>query len=413
VSEEAVRRPTAIAAIIAGAVLCAICAAPVEGAKAVEIEIADREVPDDRLLDVGIQVLEPGLPEEDQDGLEERGIYAGVRKAEARFIAYHLKNTLESTGLWGAVRVVPSGIRGGEVTVSGEILASNGKMLAVSIRVVDARGQVWHERKYRRKVDPSAYAEGTLEREDGYQDLYDRIANDLIDAKRRLDPQELRELREINWLRFASDLVPAAYADYLSTDRKGRYRIERLPAVDDPMLQRVARVRERDYLFVDTLNEYYADLYARMAAPYDDWRSNSYDEQLRLEEIRREARLKKIFGGILLMGAAFADAGSSASRAARDAAAIGGAVVLKDGIDQGKEAKIHREALREMAASFDAEIEPVVVEVEGQTLRLEGSAEAQFAEWRRLLSEIFGKETGLPVGSDDGLSPDRAGARRR
>jgi hypothetical protein len=41
-------------------------------------------------------------------------------------------------------------------------------------------------------------------------------------------------------------------------------------------------------------------------------------------------------------------------------------------------------------------MEPLLVDVEGQTLRLEGSAETQYAEWRRLLSEIFVTETGLP-----------------
>jgi len=41
------------------------------------------------------------------------------------------------------------------------------------------------------------------------------------------------------------------------------------------------------------------------------------------------------------------------------------------------------------------------VEVEGQTLRLEGSVETQYSEWRRLLAQIFAAETGLPVDPDD------------
>ena len=54
-------------------------------------------------------------------------------------------------------------------------------------------------------------------------------------------------------------------------------------------------------------------------------------------------------------------------------------------------------AIQELAASFDGEIAPLLVQVEGQTLKLEGTAEDQFAEWRRLLAELFRAETGLPV----------------
>ena len=55
---------------------------------------------------------------------------------------------------------------------------------------------------------------------------------------------------------------------------------------------------------------------------------------------------------------------------------------------------MHAEALREVGESFDAEAEPMVVELEGQTRRLTGSAEERFREWRRLLREIYARETG-------------------
>jgi hypothetical protein len=41
-----------------------------------------------------------------------------------------------------------------------------------------------------------------------------------------------------------------------------------------------------------------------------------------------------------------------------------------------------------------------LVEIDGQTVRLEGSAEAQYAEWRRMLAHIFATETGLPIDSN-------------
>lgn len=390
-------------------VLC-LTVAPLHAKKPENVVLAQEEIPEDLLLDVGIQILDPGLPEEDPDSLEEQGIFAGVRKSEARFIPYHLKTTLESTGHWGAVRVVPDGVQAGELRVSGEILLSTGKALVVRILVVDSSGRTWRDKKYKQEANEVAYRDGDdqIEIEDPYQDLYDRIANDLLEARQKLTVDEIHALRDITRIKFAADLVPAAFGEYLSMDKKGRYRIDRLPSTDDPMLERLALVRERDYLFVDTLNEYYSDFYARMSDPYDKWRSNSYEEQVQLQEIRREARMKKIFGGILLLGAAFADGGSSAARVARDAAAISGVLVLKNGIDQGKEAKINREALRELVASLDAELAPVLVEIDGQTVRLEGSAEAQYTEWRRMLSRIFTTETGFTSDPDADVSLERA-----
>ena len=177
-------------------------------------------------------------------------------------------------------------------------------------------------------------------------------------------------------------------------------------------MTRLDRIRERDYIFVDTLNEYYNDFYTRMGEPYGEWRTYSYEEQMALQAIRREARKRKIIGTLLLVGAAVADGGTSAARAARDAAAIGGAIAIKSGMDKSKEAKIHREALKELAASFDAEVAPLLVEVEGQTLRLEGSAETQYEEWRDLLSRIFTAETGLPLDPNDpGLAASGTGER--
>ena len=396
--------------LVAMWVVVCLAVAPLYAKKPAEAILAEQEIPEDLLLDVGIQIFDPGLPEEDPDSLEEQRIYAGVRKSEARFIPYHLKTTLESTGQWGAVRVVPAGVQAGELRVSGEILLSTGKALVIRIVAVDSSGRIWREKKYKQDANGMAYREGDdqVEVEDPYQDLYDRIANDLVEARQKLTTAEIRALRDITRIKFAADLVPEAFGDYLSVNKKGLYRIDRLPSVDDPMLGRLALVRERDYLFVDTLNEYYSDFYARMSDPYDKWRSNSYEEELQLQEIRREARMQKIFGGILLLGAALADGGSSAARVARDAAAISGVIVLKNGIEKGKEAKINREALRELVASLNAELEPVLVEIDGQTVRLEGSAEAQYAEWRRMLGRLFSTETGFSPDPDSDVSLERA-----
>jgi hypothetical protein len=371
--------------------------------KSVEAIQAQTELSEEQLLDVGIEIFDPGVPEDvDETVLEKQGIFPDVRNSEGKFIPYHLARTLSSTGNWGAVRVIPAGLVNVDVIISGEILESNGKSLVVKITVRDARGELWFSRKLKAEANPLAYHNEELQISDPYQTLYNRIANDLLAERQNLTAEEITELRRISNLIFAADLAPYAFDDYLETDKKGRYTIERLPADDDPFMIRVNSIRERDFMFVDTLNEYYADFYKRMDQPYFDWRSYSYEEQVALMQLRREARMKKIIGGVLMAGAIFVDPASTAQRVMRDAAAAGGIMAIKSGMEKGKEAKIHVEALKELAASFDAEIAPLLVDVEGQTLRLGGSAEAQYTAWRELLREIFANDTGLPVDSDTG-----------
>ena len=68
---------------------------------------------------------------------------------------------------------------------------------------------------------------------------------------------------------------------------------------------------------------------------------------------------------------------------------------VKSGIDLGGQAEIHEDAIRELGVSFESEVKPLVVEVDGETVELTGSAEVQYADWRRLLKSIYFTETGL------------------
>ena len=55
---------------------------------------------------------------------------------------------------------------------------------------------------------------------------------------------------------------------------------------------------------------------------------------------------------------------------------------------------MHADALKELTQSFQAEVAPQVVDVEGHTLRLTGTAEDQYREWRKLLKQLYLEETG-------------------
>jgi len=83
---------------------------------------AKATIPQDELLDVGIHEFDMNLSEaelKDTEALAKRRIYPDIRKAEARFIPSQLRSTLESSGQWGAVRVVPSNFQFVDVSVTG------------------------------------------------------------------------------------------------------------------------------------------------------------------------------------------------------------------------------------------------------------------------------------------------------
>lgn len=368
----------------------------------VEAIQASVEVPEDQLLDVGVRILSPGLPEDDPGAKEDKGVFEDLRKSESRFIACHLADTLQSTGHWGAVRVIPDGLRSVDVLITGEILASNGRELLVRLRAEDATGRKWFERKYQDIASSADYRDDAAAGGEPHQTLYNQFVNDLLVARGGIKPDQLREIHTVSRLRFAADLAPDPFAGYLEINRKGRVKIVHVPAEDDPMMVRVDQIRERDHMLVDALNEYYATFYSQMDRPYDEWRSFSYDEEMVMRKLRHEARMQKLIGLAAILGAAVAPGNSTAASAGRTTAAVVGSMVLSNGMSMSPEVKMHIEAIRELAGSFDQEMTPLLVEVDGQTLKLSGSAESQFEEWRELLRKLFAAETGVEVDANTG-----------
>ncbi len=397
--------PLAVAVTLSAAVVLTAGAAMAQApTKAIR---AQREIPEDSLLDVGIQIFDPGLPPGDSYVLEEDLIFEDIRKSEARHIPVRLMDTLQATGQWGAVRVVPKGTRSTDLVLRGKIVESTGRKLVLEMRAADSSGRQWLEKRYKQIADPRAYHDEEIDREP-FQELFNQVANDLLAARDKLELDELRAVREISELKFAAELAPVAFEDYLSVDRKGRTVAVRLPAEDDAMMERIAQIRERDYLFIDTLTDHYANFEAQMREPYDNWRKFAYDEEMAQRKIQKKARVQKILGVLAILGGVMMDGSSREKQAVREVAVIGGAMAVRVGMSKSQEVKLHLEALRELASSFDSEVAPLLVDVEGQTMRLSGSIETQYVTWRQLMRDFFIAETGLPVDPDSG-EPAAAG----
>jgi len=373
----------------------------------VEIDRAEVEVDPAALLDVGIVIFDPNVPES-LEKQEKEFIFPDVRKAEARYMPYHLKSTLESTGHWGSVWVLPERSDAVDLIVMGKVESSNGLEFSVRVGAWDATGREWLNKRYKAQIPEKAYAKYRDMSEDPYQSIYNEIANDLIEERRNLSIEKLVRIRETSELRYAADLVPSAFSDYLEED-DGDYEVLRLPSSDDPMVQRLRAVREREYLLVDTLNEYYAGLYYDLSQPYEDWRKMSREEALRYDELKRSARMRQILGAAAILGAIAYEGSGGSNSAITNAAILGGIEGIRSGMGQSQEAALHLEALRELGVSFDSEAEPLVVEVDGQTRRLAGNAEEKYKEWRKLLAEIYAAETGFAFETEvtnDGIPTD-------
>jgi len=279
--------------------------------------------------------------------------------------------------------------------VQGKIIESDGELLMLDISVSDATGRHWFDKEYKSITSKYSYDRRRRQEADPFQGLYNEVANDMLAYRREhLNEQATHEVRTVAELRFAQSFSPDAFTEYMSEDKHGNYKIDRLPAENDPMLERIHRIRERDYLFVDTLQEYYGQFVRNMDQPYDEWRRQSYDEVIKLRQLQREARNRKI-GGIaaILAGIAMAGSNNGAAATAGQVAVIGGGYVTKSGFDKSAQADIHVEALQELGDSLEAEIEPHVIEMEDRTITLSGTVENQYDQWREILKEIYVLDT--------------------
>jgi hypothetical protein len=218
----------------------------------------------------------------------------------------------------------------------------------------------------------------------------------MAEFKEELTPSEIENIRTISKLKFAEDFAPDAFAGYLKKNEEDLTTINRLPADEDPIMERLLQIREREYMYLDTLNQYYEGFYNDMWPSYENWRELNLTERTAMKKIKREALTQQIIGALLIIGAIATEAsGSDIARAVTPAMIMIGGQVIINGFNVSKEAEIHSAAIKELSESFGDEMQPLVMEFKGKQYELTGSAEEQFARWRELLRKIYAAETGF------------------
>jgi len=319
-------------------------------------------------LDVGLPVFDPGIPA-DASTHSKLGIFPEIRKAEAKYMPVMLRQALVDSGEWGVVRVLPEALESSELLVTGTILHSDGQRLELQITARDATGAQWLDKVYTGTTTSADYPVKVPG--DPYLDVYGQIAGDLLAMRRQQSAKQLADIRQVALLRYASSLAPEVFASYLSLAPTGLYELLRLPAEDDPMLVRVNRIRDQEYLFVDTVDEQYARLSEEMAPTYNLWRQFGAEQALYKEE----------FQGRVISRGSQGPRGSFAA--------------LEQTYNVYKRSKIHEQDLDELALGFNNEVAPTAMDVSGTVVKLSGTLDTQYSEWRTILQRIFALETGL------------------
>jgi hypothetical protein len=369
---------------------------------------ATETMPEEQLLDVGVVLFDPGVPEGEVDKevaeeLIREGTFINIRRSEARYMAVELRDTLQDSGQWGSVWVLPRDSTAADLVIRAEILHSDGDFVNLDVTAVDASGRVWLDDEYSLSTAIGSYNRERYPDLDPYQDLFNSIANDLAAARAGLRAQEVEDLRSIAQLRFAEELSPQVFDGYVEVDGRGIYQLRRLPAEDDPQYFRTQRVREREHVFIETLNQHYADFYQDAGDSYDGWREYAREEAISIRELQRSSRWRTGMGIATIVASVLYGANSDgqfSDRIVRDTLMYMGMDLIKTARVRREEKRLHAEALEELSASFDEEVKPLVVEMEGTQHRLTGTAEIQYEEWRELLRQLYEAETGFTTEID-------------
>ena len=345
----------------------------------VSLKIAEAEPTQHQLLDIGIVVFDD---DEDESAARTYGdrVFAEVRDKEIRYLPFLLRKVLIESQQWGAVRVLPEADPSVDLLISGKILRSSGTELAIQIDSADSTGRSWLSAIYGDAAMLSDYPEEIRftpskpfipsEHQEPFQDLYEKIGNDLVAIRDTLPVSDLQTIHDVSTLVYANDLSPESFGHMLATNDEGLLEAVSLPAKSDPMFARVEDMRVRHHAFIDTVDEYYGTLHDEMLQAYIMWRRHSYDQQEQLVSRKQEPISQDFF--------------SSSS----------GYLTMTQRYNRFRWSKIYRQEFQELAAGFNQELAPAILELNEQVHGLSGTMAEQYIQWRRILRQLFELEIG-------------------
>lgn len=344
--------------------------------------------PDYALLNLGVVTFEVPEPEPGI-GVTGESIYQQIASNETHYLPYVLRNALADSNQWGAVRVLPEADPSLDLTLRGRLIESNGLYLQLHMEVTDSTGREWIKKMYRSESTdadypgPDPFLRNLSRNEhidaasagDPFADIYHQIANDMLALRDSLTRQQLEQISQVSDMRYASDISPQTFQRFLVPGTDGLLTVRGLPARDDPMLLRIQNIKLRHHVFIDTVDEYYEALQQDMQAPYNLWRRYSRDQTL--EDLSAQRRMES-----------------------ESAAEFGSFLALSQSYNRYMWAKMFAQEFMQLAASFNNEVAPAILELNRQVHGLNGPVEEQYEQWREILRQIFELETGLEAAPD-------------
>jgi hypothetical protein len=136
------------------------------------------------------------------------------------------------------------------------------------------------------------------------------------------------------------------------------------------MMARIARIRNQEALFIDTVDEQYVDLGNELGPTYRLWRRSSLEQADYLEEYTERASGRELM----------AKQGSFAA--------------MQQVYSAYRSVRIQEQDLFELATGFDNETAPTVLQMGESVVRLGGTLDQQYAQWRRILGQLIAIERG-------------------
>ena len=306
-------------------------------------------------LDIGI-TISSDIPLQSGTAME-----GAFRETEAQLLGAKQRRVFENAGQWGVVRLYPQPSLIPQLMLDMVVLQSDGRQLRVHAMLTGVHGDTLLSDTY---LD-YASSEGVLtaDNEDPFTDLFHRIHNDVA-TKVALMPESEDYLRQLSFLRYAQQLAPQAFEAYLSREGES-WQLLRAPAEQDPMYQRISKLREYELLFVDTIDEQLTSALREVDTAYRLWLRASKEQLDWLE--KRRAR------GVNAEG--LADDSAFARHQAVYAAY--------------RSLKIHEQELFELVLDLESESRSTALEIEETVVTLEGTLEQQYREWREALAKIM------------------------
>ncbi len=345
----------------------------------VSLKHSASEPTQNQLLDVGVVVFRTNTVAPEAERAGDR-VFNEIKRKEVHYLPYALRNTLIESNQWGAVRVLPEHDPSLDLQLSAEILRSDGFTLELQVVATDSTGHEWLNKIYADvantqdyptasrftawdRFDPDSFV-------DPFQDIYDQIANDLVTARATLSDPQLVTIDRVSELVYANDLAPATFRHTLARGEDGLLSVTSLLARDDPMLARVNEMRARHLVFIDTVDEYYDVLFQEMQPTYVVWRRYSLDQVLETQTAAKKSYDPDDYGK------------------------SDNFLTFSQRYDRFKWSKIYEQEFAELAAGFNSEVAPAMLELNQRVYGLTGNMDDQYRQWRQILRSLFAIETG-------------------